>query len=99
MPELAVQEFDSIVKLRSGEVAVLGGLLEDRIESEREAVPVISEVPLLGNLFRTQGDSVRKSELVVLIKTTILDEANQSVQETDREFYKQFSGDRRPFRL
>ena len=99
VPELSVQEFDSIIKLKSGEVAVLGGLLEDRIESEREGVPVASEIPILGNLFRTQGDRITKSELVVLIKTTILENASDNISNTDRDFYKKFSGDRRPFKL
>ena len=99
VPELSVQEFDSIIKLKSGEVAVLGGLLEDRIESEREGVPVASEIPILGNLFRTQGDRITKSELVVLIKTTILENASDNISATDRDFYKKFSGDRRPFKL
>lgn len=99
VPELSVQEFDSIIKLNSGEVAVLGGLLEDRVESQREGVPVLSEVPMVGSLFRSQGDRIVKSELVILIKTTILKSASESVHDTDRQIYKKFSGDRRPFDL
>ena len=99
VPELSVQEFDSVVKMNSGEVVVLGGLLEDRIESEREGVPVLGEVPVLGNLFRTQGDRIDKTELVVLIKTTVLKNAFDSIHDTDRELYKKFAGDRRPFDL
>lgn len=99
VPELSVQEFDSVINLRSGEVAVLGGLLEDRLESDREGVPIASEIPFFGNLFRAQGDKIEKSELVILIKTTILDSASGTVHDTDRELYKQFARDRRPFKL
>ncbi len=99
VPELNVQEIDSILRMNSGEVAILGGLLQDRTDSEQEGIPVLGEIPLLGSLFRSQGDKVRKTELVIFLKATIMDHVGQSIHQTDRDLYKTFGQDRRPFKL
>lgn len=98
VPELNVQEIDSVIKVNSGEAIVLGGLLQDRVAGTTEAVPVVSEVPLVGNLFKKKGDSITKTELVILLKATIVENGN-TVHDTDRDLYRRFSQDRRPFSL
>jgi general secretion pathway protein D len=98
VPRLHVQEFDTIIKLNNGQAAVLGGLMQDRSDSTQQGVPVLSEIPMFGGLFRRQQDSVRKSELVVFIKATIIEQGN-SVHATDKDLYRTFSHDRRPFKL
>lgn len=97
VPVVQVQEFDSVVRMYSGEAVVMGGLMQDRVVSEQRSVPVLGEMPLLGSLFRAQEDNIRKKELVVLIKATIIDGYN--VHDTDKELYRLFSGDRRPMKL
>jgi MSHA biogenesis protein MshL len=98
VPVLNVQEMDSVLDIKSGQVIVMGGLLQDRTESEENGVPIASEVPLIGNLFKTQQDIITKTELVVLLKATILDGAS-GVHNTDKELYRLFGQDRRPFRM
>lgn len=98
IPELNVQEIDSVIQVKSGQPVVMGGLLQDRVESRREAVPVLGEVPMLGSLFRNQGDSIIKTELVILLKATIMN-GGQNVDDTDRDLYRSFAQDRRPFKL
>ncbi|MGB1077468.1 MAG: type II secretion system protein GspD, partial [Bdellovibrionales bacterium] len=99
VPEINVQEMDSVLRMGSGEVAILGGLLQDRTSSEQESVPVLGEVPVFGQLFRAQGDEVRKTELVVFLKATILNSAGDGVHQTDKDLYKTFANDRRPFKM
>lgn len=99
IPIVNVQEVDSVVDMKSGQLMVMGGLLQDSSTSSQEGVPVASEMPILGGLFRNQGDHVKKSELVIFLKATILDQAGDSIHNTDREFYKTFSQDRRPEKL
>jgi MSHA biogenesis protein MshL len=99
VPNVTVQEFDSVMKVKSGEVMVMGGLLKDRSESEQNGVPVLSETPLIGGLFRKQADKVGKSEIVVFLRATIVDDGAQTIHQTDRDLYKMFSQDRRPFPL
>jgi general secretion pathway protein D len=98
IPELNVQEIDSVIKVNSGQAIVLGGLLQDRIESTTQSVPVVGELPVVGNLFRKRGDNIQKTELVILLKATIVEGGN-TVHNTDKDLYRTFSQDRRPFKL
>jgi MSHA biogenesis protein MshL len=99
VPNVSVQEFDSVIKLKSGDVVVMGGLLQDRATSEQNGVPVLSEAPLIGGLFRKQADGIKKTELVVFMRATIIDGGNETIHQTDRDLYKIYSQDRRPFPL
>ena len=99
IPVVNVQEMDSIVKMNSGQMIVMGGLLQDSTRSGSDAVPLLGEVPVIGNLFRNQGDKVSKTELVIFLKATILDDPTESVHQTDKDLYRLFGQDRRPSRL
>lgn len=99
IPELNVQEIDSVVRMKSGQAMVMGGLLEDRAFSEQNGVPVASEIPLIGGLFRNQNDKVTKTELVIFLKATIINNEDETISNTDKELYRTFGQDRRPFKL
>lgn len=99
VPEMNVQEIDSVIQVRSGQAIVMGGLLQDRIESEQDGVPVAGDIPMVGALFRHHVDITQKTELVILLKATILDNPEDSIDDTDRDLYRTFSGDRRPLKL
>jgi len=98
VPIVNVQEFDSVIQVDNGQAVVLGGLIQDRIESTRQGVPVLSEMPLMGAAFRRQVDEITKTELVVFLKATIVDGGN-TIHNTDKDLYRTFSSDRRPFKL
>jgi general secretion pathway protein D len=98
IPVVNVQEFDSVINVNSGQAIVMGGLMQDRTESNENAMPVMGELPVIGALFKAHGDRVQKTELVVFLKATILD-GKGNVHSTDKELYKTFSGDRRPLDL
>lgn len=98
VPELNVQEIDSVLRVNSGEAVVMGGLLQDSVTGTTEAVPVLGEVPGIGNFFKKKGDAISKTELVILLKATIVEDGN-TVHNTDRDLYRRFSQDRRPFSL
>ena len=97
VPVVNVQEMDSVLRINSGQTMVMGGLMQDRAQSTQQGVPVLSEIPLFGAAFRNQGDKISKTELVVLMKATIVDGSN--VSDTDKDLYKKFSDDRRPTQL
>ncbi len=98
VPEVNVQEMDSVINLHSGQAVVMGGLMQDRSNSTQQGVPVLSELPYVGSLFRNQSDSNRKTELIIFLKATIMDGTSGATQ-TDKDLYKQFSDDRRPLNL
>lgn len=98
VPVVNVQEFDSVIQMNNGEPIIMGGLIQDRSQSVQNAVPVLGEIPLVGGLFRNQTDKIQKTELVVLMKATIIEGTN-SITPTDKDLYRSFSQDRRPFDL
>jgi len=97
IPELSVQEIDSIVKMQSGQTLVMGGLMKDQNIIGQEGIPILGDVPLIGALFRNHSDSIQKNELVIFLKATIIPGVN--TDELDRKLYKDFGMDRRPVRL
>ena len=98
IPELGVQEIDSVVKVQSKETIVIGGLMVDKNDTEIVGVPVLSSLPYFGRLFGSHKDNITKSELVIFLTATIL--PGSGVKDTtDRDLYKNFSMDRRPARL
>ncbi len=61
---------------------VIGGLMEETTIRDRAATPWLSRIPLLGALFRHQVDRITKTELVTLLRATVVDD---SVWQTDIE--------------
>lgn len=68
-----VREADSIVRANNGQIIVIGGLMEDQRRDQELRTPLLGRVPLLGNLFKQKRQSSRKSELVILLKPTVVD--------------------------
>ncbi len=97
IPVIATQEMDSIVRLQSGQMMVMGGLMKDQNTVQDEGIPVVADLPLIGNLFKNHGDKIVKSELVIFLKATIVSGGN--ADETDRKIYNRFGLDRHPARL
>ncbi len=99
IPQVSIQEVDTVLNVKSGETAILGGLMRDTASATQDGVPVLSDIPVLGSLFRSHFDIVSKTELIIFLKATILDSASDSIHDTDRDLYRKFSGDRRPLKL
>jgi MSHA biogenesis protein MshL len=97
IPQLSVQEIDSIIKMQSGQTMVMGGLMRDQNIVSRQGMPVLGDVPMLGAIFRNHSDRIQKSELVIFLKATIM--PGSTVDEMDRRLYKSFGKDRRPAQL
>lgn len=68
-----VREADAIVRANNGQIIVIGGLMEDQQRDEELRTPLLARIPLLGGLFKQQRKTSRKSELVILLKPTVVD--------------------------
>ena len=77
----STSELDSIVRGRDGQVVAIGGLMRQAATDDTSQLPGASRVPLLGALFRNKNKVNQKRELVVLIKPTIVDSANNWSQD------------------
>lgn len=67
-----ISETDSIVRTRDGRVIVIGGLMTESATSSRSKVPGLGDVKGIGAAFRQQGASKTKSELVILLKASVV---------------------------
>jgi MSHA biogenesis protein MshL len=67
-----VRESDSIVRARSGQLVVIGGLMEDINQRLRASAPGLGDLPILGNLFGQRKDSSKKTELVILLRPLVV---------------------------
>ncbi len=72
VPELQVREFDSTLKIASGQIAVLGGLIQDKQVNLRQGVPGLSRLPWIGDAFSYRDDKVSKIELVVFLRPIMI---------------------------
>ncbi|MGM0907127.1 MAG: pilus (MSHA type) biogenesis protein MshL [Pseudomonadota bacterium] len=67
-----IRESDTIVKARNGEIVVLGGLMQTTNSEEVGKVPLLGDIPLLGELFTNRRNLQEKKELVILLKPTVV---------------------------
>lgn len=95
IPVVEVRELDSILKLKSGQVMVIGGLMEQTGSNIETGVPYLSDVPFLGKAFKGTDDEQRNTELVIFIRATILGTSG-GVSPADRTIYEKFTDDPRP---
>ena len=65
----------SIVRLRDGEVLLIGGLIRKLEDDNRTELPVVSKIPLLGSLFRHRAKNVQERELFIFITPRIVEDS------------------------
>ncbi len=70
-----VRESDSVVKARSGQVVVIGGLMQNKTITDNAGVPGVSEVPMIGNIFTQRRKINVRSELVILLRPVVVGSA------------------------
>ncbi len=74
LAKTSVRESDSIIHAQSGDVVVIGGLMKSSFNEVVSKVPVLGDVPLLGHLFRNVNRQKQKTELVILLKPSVVGE-------------------------
>lgn len=67
-----VRESDSIVKAKNGQIIVLGGLMQEKNDENKEGITGLAAIPYIGNLFRINTGASQKSELIILLKATYI---------------------------
>ncbi|WP_305816038.1 pilus (MSHA type) biogenesis protein MshL [Photobacterium leiognathi] len=78
-----IRESDSIIHARTGDVVVIGGLMKSTINDQVSKVPLLGDIPGVGNLFRQINKVKKKTELVILLKPTVVTD-NTWKQEIER---------------
>ncbi len=66
------RKIETKVLANDSDIVVLGGLVKDEVQDSAQGVPILSDIPLLGRLFRNDVVTVTKSNLLVFIRPTII---------------------------
>ncbi len=83
LPVVNLRETDSVVRVRDGETLVIGGLIQTRDLDIEKKVPLLGDIPWLGQLFRQSDVTEVRSELVIFLTPTVLDAP--TIRRVDRE--------------
>lgn len=67
-----IRESDTIIRAKSGEIVVIGGLMQSTINDSKAKTPLLSDIPFFGELFTQRSEVEQKKELVILVKATVV---------------------------
>jgi general secretion pathway protein D len=76
VPEVQTREMESMMRVQSGDIAILGGLMQDSRDKTSDEVPGLNTMPVFGNLFKYRNETSKKSELVIFLRPTVLNDAS-----------------------
>jgi MSHA biogenesis protein MshL len=76
IPEIQTREMESIIKVESGQTAVMGGLIQESIDKNSSEIPFLARIPLIGNLFQNRNDTTTKTELVIFLRPVVIKDAS-----------------------
>ena len=72
LAQSTIRESDTIIRANSGEIVVIGGLMQSVITDENSQTPFLGDIPVLGNLFKNTRKRETKKELIILLKPTVV---------------------------
>lgn len=72
LAQSSVRESDTIIKAKSGEIVVIGGLIENRKVDQESKTPLLGDIPFLGELFKSKSQKSQKKELVIMLKPIVV---------------------------
>lgn len=88
-----IRESDTVIRAGSGEIVIIGGLMQTITTDEESKTPLLGDVPVLGNLFKSIRKRQDKKELVILIKpTVVMSDTWQQQQQRSLELLKTWYG-------
>ncbi len=73
VPEIQVREMESVLRVESGGMVIMGGLMQERTRKDRVGVPFLSKIPIIGKLFLYQKDQLEKTELLIFLRPVVIE--------------------------
>ena len=98
VPTVDVRELDSVLRVNSGQIVVMGGLMQEQSHNNREGLPGFMDTPV----DYISGERDRKTdvtELVIFLRATILRKKGRKYHKADEKIYKMFSSDPRQLKF
>jgi len=81
----SIRESDTIIRAESGQVVIIGGLMKNKTVDNENSIPFFGDIPLIGGLFRHNQELTVKSELVILLKPTVIESSQQWADELKKK--------------
>jgi general secretion pathway protein D len=76
IPDILQQTISVVARVRSGETIALGGLTNKVDNYSQSRIPILSDLPIIGQLFRGRNTNTSSSELIIFVTPTIVDDEN-----------------------
>lgn len=76
IPVIQTREMESVMRVQSGQTAVLGGLMQDSVTNIQDTIPGVRNIPGIGQLLEQRKDLNQKTELVIFLRPTVIRESN-----------------------
>lgn len=83
LPTIQQRKIQTRVLVNDGESLALGGLIQARNDVTRDQMPILGDIPIIGNAFKRKTDSIKRTELIVFIRPRVVRDINEARQVTD----------------
>jgi len=98
IPQTQTREMESIIKIESNQIAVMGGLMQDEVNNQTSGIPGASDIPVAGSLFKSRNEKTTKTELVIFLRPVVIKDASTTGDFSayrdmlpDQDFFKESS--------
>lgn len=91
LPDFTVRQVITTVNIWDNQTVVLGGLISSSVQTIKDKVPVLGDLPFAGRLFQSQSKSTQKKNLMIFVTATIVDPAGNRVHSDDELPFAQTS--------
>jgi type II secretory pathway component GspD/PulD (secretin) len=91
LPRFRVRQVVSTVNVWDGQTVVLGGLIADQVNTIKDKVPILGDLPYLGRFFRSESKNTTKKNLVIFVTPTIIDPAGNRMHSEEEMPFAQTS--------
>lgn len=88
-PTIKQRKVKTTVLLNDGEALALGGMMQNQTSLSRGQLPLLGDIPVVGNVFKEKNDVVGKTELIIMIRPSVVRDLNQA-QEVTEEYRRKF---------
>jgi general secretion pathway protein D len=88
VPQVQTREMESVLQVGSGQTVILGGLMQDDLQRNRQQLPGADDLGAAGELFRFRDERAVKTELVIFLRPTVV--ANPSLESDELKFFQRF---------
>lgn len=72
VPQIQVREMESLLQVGNGQTIVMGGLMQNKINKNKDGIPILQNIPIIGNLFSYRNDLLTKTELIIFLRPTVI---------------------------